>query len=461
LASDPILKVDTAEKPVFVFSNTGGKTSNYNDLGLQKYGPYTKESFSPTKPNICIICQDSKKGQVETVLNKFLNGIPPVEYGKDGRKFEYTGLKTKFYLQDCILDFYGAANDTVAEYNKAITNALQAGTSGKNWDMAFIQIDNSFRELDGDQNPYLIAKSRFISRGIPVQEFTLEALGQPDKQVVWSLNNMALATYAKLGGQPWLLAADKPIAHELVIGIGSSIAQTSRLGLKERIIGITTVFTGDGNYFINNISAAVPADQYFETLLVNLRSTMTRIQKSFNWQPRDTVRLIFHAFKTFKDEEANVVKTVISELGDYDVEFSFIHVAESHPYLLFDTNQNGIGFYKKGTYTPERGKYLQLSEHVSLVSLTGPQELKQTDDGLPSPVQLILHRDSTFKDLTYLSKQVLRFGAHSWRSFLPASTPVTIYYSQLMAQMLSQLNGVTSWSSDALYNKISTTRWFL
>ncbi|RAJ78954.1 argonaute-like protein [Chitinophaga dinghuensis] len=457
----PTIKVDTVEKPVFVFSNAGGKNSEYNDLGLQRYGPYTKESFSPTKPNICVIYQNSKKGQVETILHKFLNGIPPVEYGKGGKKFEFTGLKTKFYLQECILSFFGAGDDTVIEYNKAITSALQAGQNGPKWDMAIIQIDNCFRDRYGNDNPYLIAKSRFIGQGIPVQEFTMESLGLPDSRVVWSLNNMALATYAKLGGQPWLLAADKPIAHELVIGIGSSLSQNSRLGQKERMIGITTVFTGDGNYFINNVSAAVPADEYFDTLLANLRNTMTSIQKSFNWQPRDTVRLIFHAFKTFKEKEADVVKQVVSELGNYNVEFSFIHVAETHPYLLFDPQQSGFGYYKKGIHAPERGKYLQLSEHVSLVSLTGPQEVKQADDGLPSPVQLILHRDSTFKDLTYLSKQVLRFGAHSWRSFLPASMPVTIYYSQLMAQMLSQLNEVSSWNPDNLYNKISSTRWFL
>jgi hypothetical protein len=188
---------------------------------------------------------------------------------------------------------------------------------------------------------------------------------------------------------------------------------------------------------------------------------MARVQTTYNWQPRDVVRLIFHAFKTFKDAEANVVKQVVSELGDYNVEFAFVHVAETHPYLMFDTGQAGLGAFNKGIFAPERGKYLLLSEHTSLVSLTGPQELKKASDGLPGPIQLILHRDSTFKDLTYLSKQVLKFGAHSWRSFTPSSMPVSVYYSQLMAQMLGQLNGISHWNPDALYNKIGTTRWFL
>lgn len=455
------LKVAVAEKPTFVYSYGGGHHSNYNDLGLMRYGPYSKESFSPAKPRICVIYQDRKKGQVELILQKFLNGMPPVPYGKGEKKFEYTGLKTKYHIPDCTLGFYGSKDDSVEEYNKAITNAMQAGATDGGWNLALVQIDSSFRGRTRERNPYLTSKARFVGQGIPVQEFTLEALGLPDQRIVWAINNMSLATYAKLGGVPWLLAADKPIAHELVFGIGSAMAQDSRLGGKERMVGITTVFTGDGNYFINNISAAVPADQYFKTLLLNLRATMTRVQTAYNWQPKDTVRLIFHAFKTFKDAEADVVKQVVSELGDYNVEFAFVHVAEAHPYLLFDTGQRGTGKANKGIFAPERGKYLQLSEHTSLVSLTGPQELKKASDGMPSPLQLILHRDSTFKDLTYLAKQVLKFGAHSWRSFTPASMPVSVYYSQLMAQMLGQLNGLNNWNPDALYNKIGTTRWFL
>lgn len=455
------LNVLTSERPVFVFSSTAGKNYLHNDGGIQKYGPYSKDYFTPSKPRICVVYQDRKKGQVEQVLSKFLDGMKPVGWGKAGKTFEFTGLKTKFYLQDCILKFFGAADDTAGAYYNAITQALQAGSASEKWDLALIQIDSSFRNLNGDNNPYLVAKARFVGQNVPVQEFTLEALGQVDEKIVWSINNMALATYAKLGGTPWLLAADRPIAHEVVFGIGSSILHSSRMGVKEKMIGITTVFTGDGNYFINNISAAVLSDQYLETLLSNLRTTMERVKTAFNWQPYDTVRLIFHAFKTFKEVEATAVKQVMAELGDYNVEFAFIHVAESHPYLLFDTQQGGTGYYKKGIYAPERGKYLQLSEHVSLVSLTGAQELKQSEDGHPAPVQLILHKDSTFKDLTYLSKQVLKFGAHSWRSYFPAAMPVTIYYSQLMAQMLSQLAQVKSWNPDALYNKIGTTRWFL
>lgn len=453
------IKVYNGGNPLFVYAHGGTKTNSYNDLGLQTYGPFSREEFTPTIPNICVIHQKNKKGQVEQVLNKFLNGIPPVPYGKNKRTFEFTGLKNKFWIRDCTLEFFEAENDSIDSYNKAISAALKTSGTVKPFDFALVQIDDNFKERKSNDNPYLAAKARFIGQQIPVQEFTLESLTLPDERIAWSLNNMALATYAKMGGTPWLLNAEAPMAHEIVFGIGSAMIYTSRLASKQRMVGITTVFKGDGRYFVNNISSAVLAEDYFETLLDNLRATIDRIKVDLNWRPKDTVRLIFHAFKTFADVEVKAVKKVMAELGDFNVEYSFVQIAQSHPYTLFDTNQHGT--YGKGAYAPSRGRYLQLSEHVSLVCLTGPSELKKPTDGIPQPIQLILHKDSTFKDLPYLSKQVIKFGAHSWRSFSPAPMPVSVYYSQLMAQMLSQLEGLSNWNPDAIFNKIGTTRWFL
>lgn len=446
-------------RPIFVYAHGGLKTNPYNDPGLQKYGPFSRDDFSPSKPHICIISQKKKRGQVEQVLHKFFNGLPPVPFGKGGNTFEFTGLKDKFRIQDITTEYFDAEDDSIESYNKAIGAALKASGNTKPFDLALVQIDDSFRARKPSENPYLVAKARFISQQVSVQEFTLESLGKGDDRIVWSLNNMALATYAKMGGIPWLLTAEAPMAHEIVFGIGSAMIHTSRLGSKERMVGITTVFKGDGRYFVNNISSAVVLEEYFETLLENLRVTVDRVKMEFNWRPKDTVRLIFHAFKEFADIEVNAVKQVMSELGEYNVEFAFVKVAQDHPYILFDTSQRGI--WHKGVYAPNRGKFLQLSEHVSLVSLTGPSELKKPSDGLPHPIQLVLHRDSTFKDIIYISKQVIKFGAHSWRSYSPAPMPVSVYYSQLMAQMLSQLNGLSYWNQDSILNKIGTTRWFL
>jgi hypothetical protein len=73
----------------------------------------------------------------------------------------------------------------------------------------------------------------------------------PDSQLIYVLNNMALATYAKLGGVPWLMTADQTIAHEVVFGLGSANVGEGHFGDRKRIVGITTVFTGEGKYHLS------------------------------------------------------------------------------------------------------------------------------------------------------------------------------------------------------------------
>lgn len=280
------------------------------------------------------------------------------------------------------------------------------------------------------------------------------------------LNTMGLAIYAKLNGIPWLLKANPTIAHELVIGLGCANIGESRLDKHERFVGITTVFSGDGNYHLSNSSKAVSTDEYQAALLETLRAAILKVRQDMNWQPRDHLRLVFHAtFKEFSAEEVQSIKGLLRELGDYDVEYALVHLSEQHPYLLLDKNQGGTFDYEteriKGIYAPERGRYLELGKGEVLLSLAGPREVKGPDDGTPRPLFLSLHRDSTFTDMTYLTRQVFTFACHSWRTFLPASVPVTIQYPNLIAKALGHLSLLDRWNPEVMLGRIGKTRWFL
>ena len=86
---------------------------------------------------------------------------------------------------------------------------------------------------------------------------------------------------------------------------------------------------------------------------------------------------------------------------------------------------------------------------------------QRPEDGMPSPLLLTLHKDSSFTDMTYLTRQVFAFACHSWRTFLPGSVPVTIQYSDLIARTLGHLSLLDKWNSDVMLGRIGKTRWFL
>jgi hypothetical protein len=174
---------------------------------------------------------------------------------------------------------------------------------------------------------------------------------------------------------------------------------------RQRFVGITTVFEGDGTYLLSNVSRECNYDDYAET-----RST----------QPILDARL--PVVTPSDDRDKNVMKGVLA---------------------------------------PTRGTIARIGRWTRLVAVNSHSLIKRANSPLPKPVLVNLHQDSTFLDLDYLAEQVLKFTALSWRSTLPAETPVTIYYSELIAELLAQLRQVPDWSATALSIRLRWSRWFL
>ncbi len=451
--------VRRAEPAVFVFDAAGRKTDKSSSHGIGEFGPYSRSAPIPRAPRVCLICQASQQGVAEQLMYKFLHGIQNTVFSR--------GFLRTYGFDDCQPVPFTARNGTAGAYRDAAQRALQAALDGgKKWDLAFVQVEDRTHQMRGDENPYLVTKAFFLTQQIPIQQFRFETSQTSNQsQLAYTLSNMGLGTYAKLGGIPWLLRADPTTTHELVVGISSSRIRTSRLAQGARLVGFTTVFSGDGSYFLHTVSKAVAFDDYSDEMLASLRASLERVRKERNWQKGERVRLIFHAFKPLRDSEARAVTRLADELTDFQLEFAFLHVASDTNLQLFNRGAHGVPVGQsgklKGAYVPERGLMVSLSDRDMLVGATGAKELKRPTDGAPVPLRLHLHPASTFRDLRYLGQQVMLFASHSWRGFQPASMPVTVSYSQLIARHMGRLGTTSRWNPDVLYGQIGTTRWFL
>jgi Piwi domain len=448
-------------EPAFVFDPGGDKTDKSAQRGLAEFGPFDSEFFTPRRPRITVLTPRAFQGTAEVFMDRFRRGVPD-------SKVYAQGFARKYRLADCdvIVEPFDAGPRDAAAYRAA---CLAVAGAPDRPHLAIVITSEEQEALQGDDSPYLVAKSTLMGQGIPVQELQVETIRRADPAP--TLDTIALQCYAKLGGIPFVIAAPRTIAHELVIGIGSAHVRPSRFADPERVVGITTVFSADGNYILSNMSREADYEQYPEELLRALRGCIDDVKKRNAWQPEDAIRLIFHVFKPLKETEAEAVKRLVSGLlSEFrSVEFAFVHVSDEHDWALFDTTAPGLGNWRmpsgsrmpKARSVPQRGYAVTVSHSEILLTVTGPYDMKVPTQGLPRPLLLRLHPASTFTDIEYLAGQAFRFTALSWRRFYPSGTPVTILYSDLIASLLGRLRHVRNWNADVLSTSFRTSRWFL
>lgn len=456
--SVPFPPAEVFQRPTFSFDPSGSRNDNWTQRQLDKTGPYDRATFERKRPRIAVICETRRRGAMAETVAHFLEGLPEVQSHK-GFVPHATGLLGRFRLQKPQVEFFEAKDDSADAYAEAARNALSAAaTRDQPWDLALVQVQRSWKDRPATSSPYWWAKAAFLRRDVPVQALSAEMMAMGDFEYACALANVSLATYAKLGGTPWLLKARPSTDHELVFGLGSHTHKERRRGAGERVVGITTVFSSQGNYLLDARTAAVPFDRYPEALRATLIEAVKRVRQEEAWRAGDTVRLVFHAFTQMRQETADAVVAAVESMGLSGVKFAFLHVAEDHPFTLFD-HASATG---KGAYAPERGQAVELSDHEWLLALTGRDQIRAASQGIPDPVLLRLHEKSTFRDMRTLTRQVSDFACHSWRTYERARLPITLLYADEIAKQLAGLERTPGWDPDtAVVGAVMRRPWFL
>jgi hypothetical protein len=446
------------QKPVFSFDPSGSRDGTWTQKQLQMTGPYDRATFERKRARIAVICESRRRGDVAETVADFLEGLPEIKSTK-GLVPHGTGLLGRFRLQKPHVEFFEASYDSASAYAEAARSALMAaGTREEPWDLALLQVRRAWKDRPVHNSPYWSAKAAFLRRDVPVQALSIEMIALNDFEYACALANASLATYAKLGGTPWLPRARPSTDHELVFGLGSHLHKEGRRGSGERVVGITTVFSSQGNYLLDARTAAVPFNRYPETLRTTLVTAIERVRKDEAWRVGDTVRLVFHAFTQLQQETANAVIEAVANMGLSGVKFAFLHVVEDRPFTLFDrSSPDG-----KGAYVPERGQAIELNEHEWLLTVTGREQIKAGFQGIPDPLLLRLHDKSTLRDMRTSTRQVSDFASHSWRTYDRARLPITLLYADEIAKQLTGLEHTPGWDPDTpVVGSIMRRPWFL
>lgn len=418
----------------------GGNKEADSTRGLFRSGPVHVPASVRTSVRACVICEHSRRPEVESFLSALSDG-----------EGSHRPLMQTWRIGAVSFAVFDAASSSASDYEKAFQAVIDEGTK---WQLALVQVPSDTQDAHGDQNPYLVTKAKFLARNVPVQEFRVETMKKPTSQRQWALGGIGLQVFAKLGGVPWLLQTTTKV-HELILGLGSASLGTNRFGARDRVVGLTTAFSADGRYYLTETSRTVKYDEHESAVVESAVAAFKRVRTEMAWRPGDSVRIVLHSFKDLRRNHIDALKSaVVAAAGpELNVDFAFLHLAEHHPILLFDPSES--------QQIPQRGAVVQMGRYEALVAVLGPNEVRNDRVGFPRPVCIKLQEGSTFTQLDYLSEQALAFSALSWRNFTPTSVPITVLYAELIADLLGRLGGLSRWDPDVLRGEVGVSRWFL
>ncbi len=242
-------------RPAMLFGPSGHDQANQPDQGVRQYGPFQYTHNPINSPVIAVLCDKQTRGRMDQFAKLLRDGLD-----EEGGRFS-GGLVGKFRLTNVRFQFAEIGGDTAEDYDAAAGRILDDLPQSPA--LAVVQVRAAHRQRPSSQNPYYVAKARFMRAGVPVQAVRLETV---EKQTgrAYTLNNLALATYAKIGGVPWVISTRGVATHELVIGIGCTEIMSSRLGQRARYLGITTLFQRDGRYLVWETTREAAFEDYPE-----------------------------------------------------------------------------------------------------------------------------------------------------------------------------------------------------
>lgn len=436
---------------IFDFGPGTSATSPFQ--GLANHGPFNSERFAENDLKILAICHPTSRGAMSQFAKQLVDGIPESRYFK-------RGMRSLFRLNSVSVTIVEVENSLPEAYEKAIDHAIRDAERSE-FSLALIECPEGSKQIPFRENPYYRARVRLMSYGVATQGVRDRHLRSPQDALQWTLGPMALQMYAKAGGTPWRLPSSQSVDREIIVGIGSAIERQNLWSGAEqsRIVGITTFFLGDGSYMLGERLRSVPYAEYFETLLSSLKASIEGVAEQYAWKEEDSVRIVFHVFKPIKNIEVDVVEKLIETFPKFKVQFAFVTISTVHPWVMYRDA------FKERDKTKvnlcERGDNLVLDPRNCLLQLRGNKDRPNRKQRPPYPVSIRVHDKSTFKDLRYIVQQIHDFSFLSWRSFFPSETPVTVFYSNLIASESLKLGKVPGWQPGFVDKHFRRKLWFL
>ena len=286
----------------------------------------------------------------------------------------------------------------------------------------------------GSENPegeraYYMLKHTYLNVGLPTQLVSVEKL----KNTItfkWSVGNIGLAVFGKLGGKPWKVEPRNESC--LIVGLGQAHRRDAE-GRISKYFAYSVLTDSSGLYeTIKVVARREDRNEYLQTLVSGILRVLEEhhdlyrtfvVHTPFSLR-RDELDQVHSALKSFAQGSGKEKRLVAMKFNDTDKFMGF---------ALWNNSK-----------TPYESSFVRLGRGEYLVWFEG---LQYHNHNIQRRVARPMHIHFTYSneviqkgdEVAFLQDAINLSGAN-WRGFNAKSAPISVYYAQLISKYIGHFD---------------------
>ena len=343
-------------------------------------------------------------------------------------------------------------------YSEAVQSWLHRSRNGPKVQLAFVLHDDEemYNKYAKGISPYYASKAELLMAGIPTQNLCYKNL-EPGKRLEdfrrYYVPNILTASYAKLGGKPWVIEDDAVGRPEITLGVAMTAIYPDRNDAEaERYVGISTIFKENGAFALWSLT---PLKKDLDEYEVSLEDSIVDAIETYEQMENKRVsRIACHVSgKRAGRREIEAIKRALDRFNPRTIAADLVHITQDATLWLLDGTHE--------TLRPKAGFLTQLSGDGRVALMHTEGRNSSAKKYAPRPLKLRVHSDTSADGPDDIYQHLYDLRWMSWRGVGTASKPVSIDYPARMAKLLAYLHNQEKVDALKFLPRLNTSAWFL
>jgi hypothetical protein len=341
-----------------------------------------------------------------------------------------------------------AADDEAGAYRSTISGWLLDSPYRPDVDIAFV-LHGPREQYRGD-SPYFASKAAFLSNAILTQNIAYPSVESADFERYY-LANILTASYAKLGGTPWVVQAGSAERPQVTVGVATTAVHTQ--DYVQPLIAVCTIFKENGAFALWDVTAPEADLAKYER---QLEQSIVRAISTFeDREGRHVSRVACHVSGTgVGGREIEATRKALAAFPGRSIVADLVHISDDAPLWLFDGSTP--------SQRPRAGVLAKLARDGSTALLHADGEGPGgSSHYLMRPLKLSVRSEQRSNGCRDIYQHLYELRWMNWRSVRPSSRPDSVTYPNRMAYLLGYLYEHEHVKALDILPKLRSLPWFL